>query len=157
VVRAAASGNARHIPVLLPQVLEALEPSAGKRFIDATYGAGGYSRAILDAAECRVLAFDRDPSAIAGGADDVARYQGRLLLHHGRFGDMEAAATALGFAPCDGVVLDIGVSSMQLDEPERGFSFMSDGPLDMRMSSEGVTAAAVVNDTEQDALANIIF
>ena len=115
-------------------------------FIDGTFGAGGYTGAILDAApDARVLAIDRDPTAIAAGQGLVGETGGRLTLVEGTFGELERIATEAGFAPADGVVLDIGVSSMQLDDPERGFSFQSDGPLDMRMGQDGPTAADIVN------------
>jgi 16S rRNA (cytosine1402-N4)-methyltransferase len=134
-------GSVRHIPVLLGGVLKALEPEAGKVILDGTFGAGGYTRAILDAG-ANVVALDRDPNAIAGGQALVAEYSGRLALHHTEFSALADFAPEGGL---DGVVLDIGVSSMQIDEAERGFSFQRNGPLDMRMSSSGVSAADVVN------------
>lgn len=134
-------GSVRHIPVLLDGVLKALEPEAGKVILDGTFGAGGYTRAILDAG-ADVIALDRDPNAIAGGQALVAEYNGRLVLHHTEFSALADFAPEGGL---DGVVLDIGVSSMQIDEAERGFSFQRNGPLDMRMSSSGVSAADVVN------------
>jgi 16S rRNA (cytosine1402-N4)-methyltransferase len=139
-----------HAPVLLGEVVEALQPGAGKRIIDGTFGAGGYSRAFL-AAGAEVLAFDRDPSA-ARFAEPLAA-AGRFRLVHDRF------STLAGYVagPCDGVAFDLGVSSMQLDEAERGFSFMRDGPLDMRMAQAGPTAADLVNETEQAELARIIW
>ena len=149
----------RHVPVLLPQVLQALGPRGGEAYIDGTFGAGGYTGAILDAApEARVLAIDRDPAAIAAGrAHGRPKYPGRLTLSEGRFGDLDQIAEANGFAPADGVVLDIGVSSMQIDDPARGFSFQKDGPLDMRMSASGPTAADVVNTAEEADLADILY
>jgi len=150
-------GTPRHIPVLLPEVLAALAPQPNQTFIDGTFGAGGYSSAILNAAPgVRVLAIDRDQAAIAA-AQELARSAGRLTLVEGRFGDLERIATEMGFAPADGVVLDIGVSSMQLDEPERGFSFQSDGPLDMRMGRDGPAAADVLNTEDEKKLADILF
>jgi 16S rRNA (cytosine1402-N4)-methyltransferase len=134
-------GSVRHIPVLLDGVLAALEPEAGKIILDGTFGAGGYSRAILDAG-ADVVALDRDPNAIAGGQSMVAEFHGRLTLHHTEFSALADFAPEGGL---DGVVLDIGVSSMQIDEADRGFSFQRNGPLDMRMSSSGVSAADVVN------------
>jgi 16S rRNA (cytosine1402-N4)-methyltransferase len=147
--------------VLLPQVLQALAPQPGQSYIDATFGAGGYSEAILAAAlDTRVLGIDRDPTAIAAGASLAARFPGRLTLVSGRFGALDDIAQRAGFAPADGVVLDIGVSSMQLDDPARGFSFQSDGPLDMRMAGadgEGPSAADVVNEAEEAFLAAILY
>jgi len=143
--------------VLLKSALEHLQPRDGGTYIDATFGAGGYARAILDAADCRVLAIDRDPSAIAGGADLVSAYAGRLMLHQARFSELEEIARQVGLTQVDGVVFDLGVSSMQLDEPERGFSFQADGPLDMRMSREGPTAADLLNTLDEAELADILF
>ena len=147
----------RHIPVLLAEVLDALQPAAGERFIDATFGAGGYTRAILEAADCTLLALDRDPNAIRAGQALVAEFGGRLILDEGPFGELDETAARLDFAPVDGIVLDIGVSSMQLDEAERGFSFQHDGPLDMRMSAAGLSAADVVNDFEEARIADIVY
>ncbi|WP_449257167.1 16S rRNA (cytosine(1402)-N(4))-methyltransferase RsmH [Bosea sp. (in: a-proteobacteria)] len=149
---------ARHVPVLLAEVLAALAPRPGGRYLDGTFGAGGYSRAILDAApDSILLGLDRDPSAIAGGADLVAAMAGRLTLSQARFGDLAAEAERFRMVPLDGVVLDIGVSSMQIDQPERGFSFRFDGPLDMRMSGDGQSAADIVNEAEEGLLANIFY
>ncbi|WKW52162.1 16S rRNA (cytosine(1402)-N(4))-methyltransferase RsmH [Rhodomicrobium lacus] len=151
------SGPVRHIPVLLREVLEALHPGVGERFIDGTFGAGGYARAILEAAHCDVLGLDRDPTAIAAGCALEAGFAGRLKLAETPFSEMEDAAHAIGWKSVDGVVLDLGVSSMQLDEAERGFSFMRDGPLDMRMSASGLSAADIVNTYEKDAIADILY
>lgn len=154
----AAGGPARHVPVLLGEVLEHLSPRGGGAYVDGTFGAGGYTRAILAAApDLGVLGIDRDPDAIAGGAGLVAASGGRLVLAHGRFGDLDVLAQDAGFAPADGVVLDIGVSSMQLDEAGRGFSFRLDGPLDMRMEQSGESAADLVNTADEQVLANIIY
>lgn len=150
-------GPVRHIPVLLLDVLRVLAPKSGERFIDATFGAGGYARAILDAADCQVLALDRDPSAIAAGRELEAESGARLKLAETPFSEMQEAARAIGWDKVDGIVLDLGVSSMQLDEAERGFSFMRDGPLDMRMSFKGLSAADVVNTFEKDEIANILY
>lgn len=155
--RGEAMDRSRHTPVLLSAVLEHLQPKDGAAYIDATFGAGGYSHAILDAADSRVLALDRDPGAIAGGGDLAAAYRGRLNLRQGRFSEIEAIAANAGLTGADGVVFDLGVSSMQLDEPERGFSFQSDGPLDMRMSREGPSAADLVNTLDEAELADILF
>jgi 16S rRNA (cytosine1402-N4)-methyltransferase len=137
----AGGGPVRHIPVLLAEVLEALAPVPGSLVLDGTFGAGGYTSAIL-ARGARVIALDRDPAAIAAGRTLVAAHPGRLSLIHAQFSDLADHVPECGL---DGVVLDIGVSSMQLDEAERGFSFQKSGPLDMRMSSDGVSAADVVN------------
>ena len=137
----AGGGPVRHIPVLLKEVLAALEPSSGKVILDGTFGACGYTSAILDAG-ADVIALDRDPTAIAAGQALVAKHGGRLKLIHSRFSALADHAPEGGL---DGVVLDIGVSSMQIDEAERGFSFQKNGPLDMRMSAAGVSAADVVN------------
>ena len=150
-----AGGPARHLPVLLSEVLAHLAVREGGLYIDATFGAGGYTRAIL-AEGGRVLAIDRDPDAIAAGRALEAESGGRLKLVEGRFGDLDIHAEAAGYAPADGIVLDIGVSSMQLDEAERGFSFRLDGPLDMRMAQSGPDAAAVVNGADARDLARII-
>jgi len=150
-------GPVRHIPVLLSEVLSVLHPARAQRFIDGTFGAGGYSRAILDSAECHVLGLDRDPAAITAGRALEDAYRGRLKLLETPFSQMEDAAQALGWDLVDGVVLDIGVSSMQLDEAERGFSFLRDGPLNMRMSGQGLSAADVVNTYEKEEIANILF
>lgn len=153
-----AGGPARHAPVLLAEVVESLAITPGARILDGTFGAGGYSRAILGAADgVEVIALDRDPGAIAGGYGLVAESGGRLKLVEATFGELAAEAEAAGFTPLDGVVLDIGVSSMQLDQPERGFSFRFDGPLDMRMASSGQSAADLVNEADEVELADIIF
>lgn len=155
-----ASGSpdiARHIPVMLPDVLDALQPRPHETYIDGTFGAGGYTRAILETADCRVVAFDRDPTAIAGGAALVEEFAPRLTLLHRPFGEMAEAIQEIGVEAVDGVVLDIGVSSMQIDQAERGFSFQSDGPLDMRMSCEGPSAADIVNGFEEEQIADIIY
>jgi 16S rRNA (cytosine1402-N4)-methyltransferase len=137
--------TAPHIPVLLDEVLEALKISSGETHVDGTYGAGGYSRAMLDA-EAEVVAFDRDPDAIA-----AAEKHDRLTLIQDTFSNLDRAA------PVDGVVLDIGVSSMQLDRAERGFSFQSDGPLDMRMEQAGPSAADFVNTADEADIADVIY
>lgn len=144
-------GPVRHVPVMLAEVLAALEPQPGKIILDGTFGAGGYTSAILDAG-ADVIALDRDPTAIAAGQPLVAAATGRLELIHSRFSELAEHAPEGGL---DGVVLDIGVSSMQIDEAERGFSFQKKGPLDMRMSATGVTAADVVNRAKVSDLIRI--
>jgi 16S rRNA (cytosine1402-N4)-methyltransferase len=148
-------GLARHMPVLLPEMLRHLSVTEGGRYIDGTFGGGGYSRAILEQGGL-VLAIDRDPTAIKRGAELVNHSGGRLQLVQGSFSDLDAHANAAGIAPVDGVVLDVGVSSMQLDEAERGFSFRLDGPLDMRMGSSGTDAATLVTRAPARDLAAII-
>ena len=145
-----------HAPVLLQEMLEALAPRNGAHYIDGTFGGGGYSRAILDSADCRVLGIDRDPDAIARGAELVARYAGRLTLVEGRFSQMDSLLENAGETGSDGVVLDLGVSSFQLDQAERGFSFRADGPLDMRMGRDGASAADLVNNADEDMLIDIV-
>lgn len=146
----------RHVPVMLDEVVAALAPRDGEVFVDGTFGAGGYARALLAAADCRVFAIDRDPQAIARGAAMVEEFGGRLTLIEGRFSRMEHLLGAHGVEQADGVTLDIGVSSFQLDDPERGFSFQADGPLDMRMGGEGESAADIVNSRTEDELATIL-
>jgi 16S rRNA (cytosine1402-N4)-methyltransferase len=146
----------KHVPVLVPEVIAALAPRDGAIYVDGTFGAGGYSAALLAAARCRVCGIDRDPRAIAAGATLVAKHSGRLELFSGRFGDMERLLTARGVTLVDGVTLEIGVSSPQIDEPARGFSFRFDGPLDMRMGDDGPTAAEIVNTADEATLADII-
>ncbi len=152
-----AGGPASHVPVLLPEVLQGLRPREGGLYVDGTFGAGGYSRAILAIPGARVIAFDRDPAAIRDGAGLVAASGGRLTLVHARFGDLAAELRALGVEKVDGVALDIGVSSMQFDQAARGFSFRFDGPLDMRMESAGRSAADIVNTESAERLADIIY
>jgi 16S rRNA (cytosine1402-N4)-methyltransferase len=149
----AAGGLARHIPVLAPRVVEFLAPRDGSLIIDGTFGAGGYTRALLAAAQCRVIGIDRDQSAIALGADLVEEAGGRLSLVEDPF---SALAAAVNGAQADGVVFDLGVSSMQLDTPERGFSFRTEGPLDMRMGGEGPSAADVVMRASERDLSRVI-
>ena len=147
---------AAHIPVLRDEVIDALAPRAGGVYVDGTFGAGGYAQGLLDAADCKVCGIDRDPQAIAAGASLAARYPGRVELIQGRFGDMEHLLAARGISRVDGVALDVGVSSPQIDDPARGFSFRFDGPLDMRMGPEGPSAADVVNTLDERQLAEII-
>jgi 16S rRNA (cytosine1402-N4)-methyltransferase len=138
------------------EMLRALQPSDGRVYLDGTFGAGGYAKAILEAADCTLFALDRDPDAIARGAALSRDYRDRLILLQGRFGDMRRLLEAAGATTLDGVVLDLGVSSPQIDDPARGFSFRADGPLDMRMADAGPTAADVVNYFQERALADIL-
>ena len=145
-----------HVPVMLEEVLQALAPADGEVYLDGTYGGGGYARAILDAADCRLIGVDRDITAIER-AEKTAATESRLIPLLGRFSKLDELASDAGFNAIDGVVLDLGVSSFQLDQAERGFSFMRDGPLDMRMGSAGPSAADVVNQLDERGLANIIY
>jgi len=153
---AVAGGPARHIPVLARRAVEFLAVRKGGIYIDATFGGGGYSREILAAAECSVIGIDRDPNALARGTDLVAAAGGRLVLIEDRFSNLAAVARNCGYGAVDGIAFDLGVSSMQLDESGRGFSFRADGPLDMRMGSRGPTAADVVAYASERDLARII-
>ena len=152
----AAGGPARHVPVLREEVLAALAVGPGT-FLDATFGAGGYTRAILAVPDAHVLALDRDPTAIRDGQALVDASDGRLVLVEDRFANLAAVAERLGLSPLDGLVLDVGVSSMQLDRAERGFSFRADGPLDMRMGATGPSAADIVNEAPEGTLADILY
>jgi 16S rRNA (cytosine1402-N4)-methyltransferase len=149
--------DARHIPVLMREVVDALQPRDGGRYVDGTFGAGGYTTAMLDRADCQVIAIDRDPDAIGAGRALAERYAPRLRLIEGRFGDMADLLSAEGVDDVDGVALDLGVSSMQFDQADRGFSFRASGPLDMRMEKNGPSAADLVNDADEAELADIIF
>jgi 16S rRNA (cytosine1402-N4)-methyltransferase len=146
-----------HVPVLVREVVDALQPADGERYLDGTFGGGGYTMALLDKADCQVIALDRDPDAIAVGQALAARYPSRLLLIEGRFGDMVELLQTEGVQEVDGVALDLGVSSMQFDQPERGFSFRASGPLDMRMEKRGPSAADLVNESDQAELADIFW
>lgn len=147
---------ARHVPVLLDAVLTALAPRDGAVYVDGTFGAGGYSEALLGAARCRVFAIDQDPEAVEHGRELAERHGGRLTIIEGRFGDMAQLLAQLNAAPIAGVAFDLGVSSIQLDTPERGFSFRFDGPLDMRMSGHGQSAADLVATLSEAELAELI-
>ena len=155
---AAAGQAAPHIPVLLDEVIAALAPRPGDVIVDATFGAGGYTRALLDAG-ATVHAFDRDPDAIAAGRKwpETVENPPRLILHPRRFSEMVASLADAGITRVDGIVMDIGVSSMQLDQAERGFAFSMDGPLDMRMSQEGESAADFLNTASEEAIADVLF
>lgn len=149
---------APHVPVLLDEVIAALAPSAGCVVVDATFGAGGYTRKLLDAG-ATVHAFDRDPDAIAAGRQwaEASAQPPRLVLHPRRFSEMVESLADAGIARVDGVVMDIGVSSMQLDQAGRGFAFSADGPLDMRMSQEGESAADFLNTAAESAIADVLY
>lgn len=150
------AGSGGHLPVMLAEVLTALAPADGQAIIDGTFGGGGYTAAILKAAECHVLAIDRDLDAMTR-AERMAAAAPRLVPLLGCFGDMDAIAEQAGWTQVDGVVLDIGVSSFQIDQAERGFSFQKDGPLDMRMGGGGPSAADVVNRMAERDLADVIY
>jgi 16S rRNA (cytosine1402-N4)-methyltransferase len=146
-----------HIPVMLDEVLATLAPRDGGVYLDGTFGGGGYARAILESARCTLWAIDRDPEAIERGASLIARFPGRLHLLEGQFGDMMALLAQAGVSALDGIVLDLGVSSFQIDDPARGFSFRHDGPLDMRMGMHGTSAADLVNTLPERALADVLY
>lgn len=149
---------APHIPVMLPEVLAALQPKGGEVYVDGTMGAGGYTRGILDAAACRVIAFDRDQTAHDLAGKWAGAYTGRITLVKDSFSHLNDQLNNAGSPRVDGIVLDLGVSSMQLDEGTRGFSFRFDAPLDMRMDqTQGQTAADLVNATPEKELADIIY
>lgn len=152
------SGAAPHVPVLLDEVLAALQPAPGSVIVDATFGAGGYTRRLLDAG-ATVHAFDRDPDAVAAGRSwpETQESPPRLVIHPRRFSEMVAALGEVGVAQVDGVVMDIGVSSMQLDQADRGFAFSLDGPLNMTMSQDGPTAADFVNTAAESDIADVLY
>jgi len=156
-VSPAPAAQARHFPVLLDEVVASLDVAPGETHVDGTFGAGGYTKAILAKGAARVFAFDRDPEAIQYGEALAAASGGRLTLVPERFSRMRQALAARGVEAVDGVALDIGVSSMQLDRAERGFSFQADGPLDMRMGGEGESAADFLNRAGEGELADILF
>jgi 16S rRNA (cytosine1402-N4)-methyltransferase len=160
-VESASDADGGHVPVLVEAVIEALSPRDDALYVDGTFGAGGYSRALLAAAKCRVVAIDRDPDAVRRASELARAHCGRLAVLEGNFGDMErllgsATLGTIGHAPIAGIALDLGVSSPQLDSAERGFSFRFDGPLDMRMSGAGQTAADLVAALAEDDLARLI-
>ncbi len=151
------AADQRHISVLGPEAVSALAPRAGGVYVDGTFGAGGYSRLILATAGTRVIGIDRDSTAIAGGQDLLAQAEQRLTLVEDRFSHLADICAAQGIDAVDGVVMDVGVSSMQLDQAGRGFSFRLDGPLDMRMGGDGPTAADVVACADERDLADVIY
>lgn len=147
-----------HLPVMLNEVLSALKPADSEIYVDGTFGAGGYTKAFLESADCTVVAIDRDRDAAARAKTLKAKYGERLIFIQGCFGDVENLLKSAGFEKVDGFVLDVGVSSMQIDEAARGFSFRFDGPLDMRMdTTQGETAADLVNAMDEEDLANLIY
>jgi len=150
-------GDPRHFPVMRDEVIGMAAPKDGEIFIDGTFGAGGYSRALLESADCRVYAIDRDPNVQETANQLAEEYAGRFYLLPGCFSQMDILMEDRGIQAVDGVLLDIGVSSMQFDDAQRGFSFQNDGPLSMRMSDQGVSAEDVVNNTGEDDLADIIY
>lgn len=154
----AAPPSAPHVPVLMHECIAALDPAAGDMMVDATFGAGGYSRMLLDAG-ATVHAFDRDPDAISAGRTwpETRENPPRLVLHERRFSEMADALAQAGLDKVDGVAMDIGVSSMQLDQAGRGFAFSQDGPLDMRMSQQGMSAADFLNTASDEAIANVLY
>ncbi len=149
-------GRSSHLPVMLQEVLDVISPRDSGCYVDGTFGGGSYTRAFLDSSQCRVFAFDRDPSALAADPSLAQRYQDRLVLEQACFSQMDLVLAHHGVSEVDGVALDIGVSSLQLNTADRGFSFVLDGPLDMRMSQSGTTAADLVNSASEDKLAAII-
>jgi 16S rRNA (cytosine1402-N4)-methyltransferase len=152
-----ASSSFSHKPVMVNEVLCALAPRDGAIYVDATFGRGGYAKAVLDAADCLVWGIDRDPKAVACARELEKAYPGRLRVLEGCFGDMKRLLGEAGVKKVDGIAFDLGVSSPQIDDPERGFSFSHDGPLDMRMSEHGTSALDVVNTFEEGDLADIIY
>jgi len=144
-----------HIPVMLGEVLEALAPRDGGRYLDCTFGGGGYSRAVLDAADCALWGIDRDPDAIARGIAMARLYPGRLHLLEGGFGDMLDLLTQAGVTALDGIMLDLGVASFQIDDPERGFSFRFDGPLDMRMARSGPKLGSIFMSADRGTISPV--
>ena len=146
-----------HIPVLRDEAVAWLQPREGARYLDGTFGGGGYARAILEAAACTLVAIDRDPAAIARAAGLAAHFPGRFDICEGRISEICKLLEVLGIVSLDGAVFDLGVSSYQIDDPERGFSFRQNGPLDMRMGAGGVTAAALVNSVSESELADILY
>jgi 16S rRNA (cytosine1402-N4)-methyltransferase len=154
---APATPDFAHAPVLLEEAVAALAPHDDGIYVDGTFGAGGYSRALLSAARCRVIGIDRDPRAVEGGKALAHEHAGRFTVLEGRFGEMETLLATLGIAAVNGIALDLGVSSPQIDDPARGFSFRADGPLDMRMGRDGASAADLVNTLPEATLANLIY
>lgn len=145
-----------HTPVMLGEVLAGLSPKDGGIYVDGTFGNGGYSRAVLESARCKVYGIDRDPGVVARAQEMETEFKDRFFIIEGRFGSVAELLASHSVGPVDGVAFDIGVSSMQIDTPERGFSFRTDGPLDMRMESAGTSASDIVNNMEETDLVGII-
>ncbi len=146
-----------HIPVMLEEMLRAMNPADGEIYVDGTFGAGGYSKALLSAVHCTVYAIDRDPSVAHFAEALTQQFPGRFYLLMGRFSEMLDLLAAQGITSVNGIVLDLGVSSMQIDQSQRGFSFREDGPLDMRMGSDGMSAEEIVNRASEADLADILY
>ncbi len=153
----AADASAQHVPVMLNEVLYAMSPRSGAIYVDGTFGLGGYTRGLLESADCRVIAFDQDPAAQPAADQFKQEFGDRFEFVLAPFEQLTEKLAELSITSIDGLVLDLGVSSPQLDQAERGFSFRLDGPLDMRMSQKGLSAADVVNDMDEEELANIIW
>lgn len=151
-----ATGPTAHQPVMVTEMLAAMAPAGGETYVDGTFGGGGYSSPLLEAADCQVFGLDRDPDAVGRARGLVERYGGRLTVVQGRFSQMETILSSHGVGTVNGVTLDLGLSSDQLADPQRGFSFRLDGPLDMRMEQEGATAADFVNRADADSLSDVI-
>jgi 16S rRNA (cytosine1402-N4)-methyltransferase len=153
------STGSPHIPVLIEKVIHYLEPKDGAVYIDCTFGAGGYTKGMLDAADCKVIAIDRDDTVktFVNELKANPKYKDRFFFVKDNFANIDLALKTSGFDKVDGIVMDLGVSSMQLDQAERGFSFQKDGPLDMRMESSGSTAADFINSASEEEIANILF
>jgi 16S rRNA (cytosine1402-N4)-methyltransferase len=146
-----------HLPVLVNEVVEGLAPHAKGIYVDATFGRGGYTKAILESGDCRVIGIDRDPEAVAVGREFEKQYPNRFTILQGPFSQIKVLLNGINITHVDGIAFDLGVSSPQLDNAERGFSFRNDGPLDMRMSATGESAADLVNTMDEEELANIIY
>ena len=149
-------GELCHEPVLLEEAIEVLAPERGGTFLDGTFGAGGYSLALAGAGAGKVIAIDRDPEAVRRGLQRIAETDAEIVLHHACFDRLAEIAAQGSAGPLDGVVLDLGMSSMQLADPDRGFSIRHSGPLDMRMSREGLTAGEIVNGAQEAELVGIL-
>ncbi len=146
-----------HIPVMLKETLDLLEPKDGETYVDCTFGAGGHTRAILKCANCRVISIDRDPQVKLLAEELKKEFGDRFIFVQDQFSNLDSILETLGIEKVNGIIMDLGFSSMQVDTPRRGFSFQADGPLDMRMSGDGITAEDFVNESSFDELSNVIF